>query len=199
MSLLDGARRDRVVESLCPTRRRAWAWRYAPLPTLQHLALCPEIVKPARRRAGRSPPCPPGSAPSRRRGRFPPPTRAWRRPRFRAAASAIDVGAIEEGDAEIERAAEIVAAEPDRGDPQAGFPDVALLYHVTAFGSCGRGSRHACRAAANRMPQPRKVQTAGALLMITRICETVSGLRRDIDRDSAPQSRQCTILDARDR
>jgi hypothetical protein len=53
-----------------------------------------------------------------------------RQDRFRAAAPAIDVGAIEEGDAEIERlvderarrgeierAAEIVAAEPDRGDP----------------------------------------------------------------------------------
>jgi hypothetical protein len=53
--------------------------------------------------------------------------------------------------------------------------------------------------AANRMPQPRKVQTVGALLLITRICETVSLLRRDIDRNGAPRSRQCIISDARRR
>jgi hypothetical protein len=109
--------------------RRAWAWRFAPLPTLV-LAQSLSTSSISCRLSAQH----------------------LRQDRLGAPASAMDVGAIEEADAqierlvndrarrrEIERTAEIVAAEPDRGHKQARLADLALLHdiaplhHVTVF------------------------------------------------------------------
>jgi len=81
--------------------------------------------------------------------------------RLRAAALAVDVGGVEERDAEVDRlvddlarrleveaAAEVVAAEADDRDPQARLPQIARLHRPSLLAGADRVRAGALKAAA---------------------------------------------------